>query len=102
MDSKSYMVDGAGKIDIGDPMRLSLKIITLIVIMMVAMAGGAWAGPAAPSDNGGILASKGPKAVFPQTKYEFETLFEGDDITHDFVVENSGDAPLIIKKVKPG
>jgi hypothetical protein len=42
-----------------------------------------------------------PKAVFPQTKFEFAPVFEGKDITHDFIVENKGAAPLVINKIKP-
>ena len=42
-----------------------------------------------------------PQAVFLQTKFESAPVFEGTEIKHDFVVENKGDAPLIINKIKP-
>jgi len=34
--------------------------------------------------------------------YEFEQVTEGAVVKHDFRVHNRGDAPLEIKKVKPG
>ncbi len=42
-----------------------------------------------------------PQAVFSQTKFEFDPVFEGAEITHDFVVENRGQAPLVINKIRP-
>jgi hypothetical protein len=42
-----------------------------------------------------------PKAVFLNPKFEFDSVFEGTDITHDFVVENKGKAPLIINSIRP-
>ena len=34
--------------------------------------------------------------------YEFQQVTEGDLVKHDFRVVNRGNAPLEIKKVKPG
>ena len=42
-----------------------------------------------------------PLAVFPQTKFKFAPVFEGTEVKHDFVVENKGDVPLIINKIRP-
>lgn len=42
-----------------------------------------------------------PEAVFPQTQYEFDPVMEGVDIKHDFVIENHGNAPLVIQNVRP-
>lgn len=83
-------------------MRLNFKIPALIAVLIIAPFLGAWANAAASSSEGDSKALQGPRAVFPETKYKFEPLFEGDDVTHDFVVENRGDAPLVIKNVKPG
>ncbi len=41
-----------------------------------------------------------PSAHFPQTHYQFTSVPEGTEITHDFVIQNRGDAPLVIKNVK--
>jgi hypothetical protein len=42
-----------------------------------------------------------PRAVFPLTKFESDPVFEGTEIKHDFVVENRGEAPLVINKIRP-
>lgn len=43
-----------------------------------------------------------PKAVFPDSIFEFEPVMEGQEVTHDFIVRNQGEAELLIKRVKPG
>jgi hypothetical protein len=43
-----------------------------------------------------------PAIFFPQARYEFDTVMEGEEIKHDFIIENHGRAPLIIKNVRPG
>lgn len=42
-----------------------------------------------------------PKAVFPIQSYRFEEVYEGTELKYDFVVENQGDAPLVIKNIRP-
>lgn len=44
---------------------------------------------------------KSPKAVFLEPNHHFAPIMEGATITHDFYVENKGDAPLLIQKVQP-
>lgn len=83
-------------------MRPYIKTIFIFITLFSVVVAGAWAGPENPSVGGANQQLNGPKAVFLETKYEFKPLFEGEDITHDFVVENRGDAPLVIKNVKPG
>jgi hypothetical protein len=41
-----------------------------------------------------------PIAHLPALRYEFEPVLEGSQVTHDFVVQNKGSAPLEIQKVK--
>jgi len=54
---------------------------------------------------GALAAPKGdsvaPKAVFIKRNHHFGEVFEGAEIKHDFVVENKGTAPLVIKSIKP-
>ena len=83
-------------------MQPFIKTTYLIIALMSVVVACPWAAAAASSDDSNASALNGPKAIFPVTKYEFKPLFEGEDVTHDFVVENRGDAPLVIKKVKPG
>ena len=41
-----------------------------------------------------------PVIHLPVGRYEFEPILEGHQVTHDFVVQNKGSAPLEIQKVK--
>ncbi len=43
-----------------------------------------------------------PKLVLNETVFDFGKVKEGDRISHEFTVKNSGDGPLEIKKVSPG
>lgn len=42
-----------------------------------------------------------PVAVVVEPTHSFGTVMEGDDIKHDFIVENHGSGVLEIPKVKP-
>ena len=43
-----------------------------------------------------------PSIIFPDPRYEFEAVFEGVDVVHDFVVKNTGTAALNIQKASGG
>ena len=43
-----------------------------------------------------------PKAVAPEPRFDFPAVVEGTEVTHDFVLENHGTAPLNITKVQTG
>ena len=43
-----------------------------------------------------------PEAFMPKSSYIFDPVVEGTKITHDFVIQNNGAAPLKIEKVKTG
>lgn len=49
-----------------------------------------------------VFAGKGPEAVLPQPEYDFGTALEGNTVVHDFVIQNKGDEPLIIHRVRTG
>lgn len=42
-----------------------------------------------------------PKAVFSTLKHDFGEVFEGVEIKYDFIVENRGSAPLVVKNIRP-
>jgi hypothetical protein len=44
--------------------------------------------------------SKGPEAFVPNADYEFQVVLDGTKITHDFVIQNKGDAVLKVEKVE--
>ena len=41
-------------------------------------------------------------AHFPVSHYRFDAVIEGTDVVYDFIVQNKGDAPLDIIKVRTG
>ena len=43
-----------------------------------------------------------PSVAVPETRYKFGPVLEGTEITHDFIVQNKGTAPLKIEKVRTG
>ena len=59
------------------------------------------------SFNSGIFgASKetppSPSVFVSESRYTFPTVIDGTEVTHDFILQNQGDAPLVIEKVKTG
>ena len=43
-----------------------------------------------------------PSAFFPQTDYEFSPVLDGEQVEHEFLVQNKGSAVLTIERVKTG
>ncbi len=80
--------------------KLIIGLVALAAMAAPASAGSQPPSPAgAPADVGALI-QKAPKAVFSKLKYEFEPVIEGVKITHDFIIENHGEAPLVIKNIR--
>ena len=43
-----------------------------------------------------------PSIFVPESRYTFPTVLDGTEVTHDFVIQNKGDAELVIEKVRTG
>jgi hypothetical protein len=43
-----------------------------------------------------------PSPFVPESRYTFPTVLDGVEVTHDFIIQNKGDAELMIEKVKTG
>lgn len=74
--------------------RHSITLFMLALFFWMAVPSPA--GAAATAETG-----KMPKAVYPETIYRFEPIMEGVELKHDFYIENHGEAPLVIQKVRP-
>jgi hypothetical protein len=48
------------------------------------------------------IAADTPTATAPAPVHEFPAVLDGDHVTHDFVLRNTGAAPLEIARVKTG
>lgn len=44
----------------------------------------------------------GPQAFLVESVHEFAPVVEGAKVEHDFVIQNRGDAPLVILDLKSG
>ena len=57
-------------------------------------------------DSGAFGASKqtppSPSVFVSESRYTFPTVIDGAEVTHDFIIQNKADAPLVIEKVKTG
>lgn len=49
-----------------------------------------------------VASGGGPSVSYPEKVYNFDPVFEGLDVLHDFVIQNMGTAPLDVKKVSGG
>lgn len=43
-----------------------------------------------------------PSALISEKTYHFETAIDGDQVTHDFIIKNTGTASLKIVKIDSG
>jgi len=44
----------------------------------------------------------GPQAFLAESVHEFAPVVEGAKVEHDFIIQNRGDAPLVILDLKSG
>lgn len=83
------------------------KIPLLLPLLVLLTTCVAYAGQSAPmtadfsSAQTPASNTTAPKAVFPTLKHSFGEVFEGTKVKHDFVIENQGNAPLVIKNIRP-
>lgn len=80
------------------------RIFVLTVLCMLFCAATALAAEKAelrtqPSD---AVSEGGPSAFLVSDKFEFEPVFDGAAVIHEFVLQNKGTAPLKIEKVRTG
>ena len=49
-----------------------------------------------------VCLAAGPQAFLTESVYEFAPVVEGTKVEHAFVIQNHGDAPLLILDLKSG
>lgn len=88
-------------------MRRFGTIFFHLIIWVAWPLGLSFAGQPAPSGDIHISAKDtssmrtAPRTVIPKRTHNFGEVFEGHEIKYDFVVENQGNAPLVIKSIRP-
>ena len=74
--------------------------VSIFVVVVLFFASGSYM---AQSQSGQTAASDRIASAFlPVTKWEFDPVVDGKEVIHDFVIQNKGNAPLNISKVKTG
>ena len=77
------------------------RIMVILAIAILFLSG--FGSYAAQSGGGQSTNSdKVPSIFLPVSQWEFEPVVDGSSVVHDFVIQNKGDAPLNIAKVKTG
>ena len=66
--------------------------LSVIILHLVLISGAIRTTPAAA----------GPRAILPETVFEFGAVVEGTEVAHDFIILNDGDEPLEINQVRSG
>jgi hypothetical protein len=75
-------------------MKLKLFSIFFAAVCILSFEGGAFGASNQPPPS--------PSVVVSESRYTFPTVIDGTEVTHDFIIQNKGDAPLVIEKVKTG
>ena len=77
------------------------RIIVILAISVLFLSGyGSYA--AQSSGDQSTSSEKVPSIFLPVSQWEFEPVVDGSSVVHDFVIQNKGNAPLNIAKVKTG
>ncbi len=80
-------------------MKLRFGFIGLLMMAALGVTA-AWA--AQDTATGDQQTAAAPKIVAPQGSFNFSSVVDGTKVEHEFVIENQGNAPLKISKVKTG
>ena len=73
-------------------------LTTLVLLVLVGIA--LMAAPALQAATDGPEVA--PAAFFPETGHLFPAVVEGAQVVHDFVIRNTGNAELHIKRINTG
>ncbi len=90
-----------------------MKLQSLAVTAILAVL---WAVPATAAEAPGQTMAKdsttqtvpgkavaeGPAIELPELSHEFDQVVDGTQVTHDFIIRNTGNGPLAINEVKTG
>lgn len=77
--------------------NLNMKVFfSLLPVMMVALSTAPFSLESLAAKNSDLA----PELTVREAVYDFGTLLEGDKAVHTFIVENTGDTPFMIEKIK--
>ncbi len=73
-----------------------IGVAALLLLIPACTKSGGGSSPAGSSSG----QTGGPKITLDQTEFDFGNVTEGDKLTHVFTIKNTGDAPLLIDRVR--
>lgn len=91
-------------------MRKAWKFGSLALLLILCCLAAAWVvnrsaifktGKSWAEEKQSPTTDQKPMAVIANQRYEFKTAAEGQEVKHDFIIENHGQGPLNIKNVRP-
>jgi hypothetical protein len=71
-------------------MRFSFKVCVAVLVWCWALWGAGW------------VWADGPRLKVPEATFDFGEVVEGDVVSHEFVLQNTGTEALQITDVRPG
>jgi|GEM_PF-494747 len=87
----------------GPRYRLGAWGLLCILVSLLFLSWGAGASPPSPPPAPETPKTQGfPKIVVQGPQADLGEVLENATLSHDFVVRNEGNAPLIIEQVRPG
>lgn len=79
--------------------RSNYKTMTPLALSLLIVLGSSFILNAQPILYPPVIDPNGPKIVFDETTFDFQTVKQGDTIHHDFRFTNKGKSPLLITDV---
>ena len=79
-------------------LAFTAAVMLLCVAVSISMASDQTTAETASTD---MTVAK-PAVVIPQLSHTFEAVVDGMEVSHEFDIQNTGDAPLAIQRVKTG
>ena len=76
-------------------------LIVVFCFLIVPLSFQVWAEKKGEEEAQAPLQNQ-PQITFEATSYNAGEVWEGDVVTHDFAVKNTGTSELTISRVKPG
>ncbi|MDY0041891.1 MAG: DUF1573 domain-containing protein [Desulforhabdus sp.] len=77
-------------------------LFSLFLIWAWLSSGQAVRAAESPQSASAQVSEESPVINFPEATYDFGEIMEGGEVAHDFIVKNTGKAPLEINQVRPG
>ena len=82
--------------------KSALFIAAWCICLSWAHAANPAGNPAQPKPAAPAASPNAPVIQVPEATYDFGEVFEGGEVSHDYMVKNTGKTELQIEQVRPG